>query len=200
MSESTTNSPSTPASHKLVSTDGLLSIAFHWRGDRYDHVIAAVDGSKHRSLYRSVNGSVDEDWPASPAIQQLSTETIEGKPTVLGVGCCGTTHFSVSVQSATDQRGVEAIRFDWAARLSKQLTQDSDGAEAGGDVWLGTTYQPASGRGSESASQWRFQTIDGAMFESNKNGDVTHHRIRPATWFDQRTIQWSYRMLPKTVR
>jgi hypothetical protein len=177
----------------LISTDGQLSIAFHWRNDRYDHVIASINGAKNQSLFRSVNGSVDEDWPASPAIQQLSTETIEDKPTVLGVGCCGTSHFSVSVQPATNPA---AIRFEWAVRLSKELSETDIAAIEG--WWLGTTYQPAKARDSNRPNAiYQFAVSDDAVFETKKQEEATIHRIRPMTVAGQRTIQWSYLVQPK---
>lgn len=192
----TDSNAATPISHRLNSDDGKLSIAFHWRKDRYDHVIALVNGAKNQSLYRSVNGSIDEDWPASPAIQQLSTETIEGKTTVLGVGCCGSSHFSVSVQPATTRDGSEAIRFEWAVRLSKELSQTEIDAIEG--FWLGTTYLAAKSR-----DPWRpniayqFEAMDNAAFEMTKQEIQTNYCLRPLQTADQRTIQWSYFVQPK---
>lgn len=189
----TTESPAattTPISHRLASGDGRLLISFHWRKDRYDHVIAMVNGAKNESLFRSVNGSADEDWPASPAIQQLSTETIEGKPTILGVGCCGTSHFSVSVQEGTDPNGNQSIRFDWAVRLSKELDEATMATIEG--FWLGTTYKPATRRGDGPKKVWRFLCQDNSSFENVREGENTLNRIGPKLVAGERTVQWSY--------
>jgi len=180
-----------PPSHRLASDDGRWLISFHWRNDRYDHVVATAGGAKHESLLRSVNGSTDEDWPASPAIQQLSTETIEGRPTVLGVGCCGTSHFSVSVQNSPDPAGNPAVRFDWAVRLSKELDEAAIAAIDG--FWLGTTYKAAVRRTQDTPRKsWRLECGETAALENIRDGETTLHRLRPTSVAGQRTIQWSY--------
>lgn len=115
---------------------------------------------------------------------------------MLGVGCCGTSHFSVSVQPATDRNGLSAIRFEWAVRLSKELT-DADIAAIEG-LWLGTTYLAAKSR-----DPWRpnvayqFEAMDNAVFETSKQETATNYCIRPTQIADLRTIQWSYLVVPK---
>jgi len=180
-----------PPSHRLASEDGRWLISFHWRNDRYDHVIATAGEVKNESLLRSVNGSADEDWPASPAIQQLSTETIEGKSTVLGVGCCGTSHFSVSVQSSLDSSGKPAVRFDWAVRLSKELDQAAIDSIEG--FWVGTTYKAAA-RKTQGAPRksWRLECDETAVLKNIRDGEASLHRLSPKSVADLRTIQWSY--------
>ena len=116
---------------------------------------------------------------------------------MLGVGCCGTSHFSVSVQPATDRYGNDAIRFEWAVRLSKELT-DADIAALEG-FWLGTTYLAA-----KSKDPWRpkvvyqFEAMDDAIFETTKQEVATNYCLRPAQVADQRTAQWSYLVQPKS--
>jgi hypothetical protein len=66
-------------------------------------------------------------WPNCPPLQQLSIESIEGRPVALGVGSAGTSHWSLSVEPVA-----EGFRWDWACRV-KETPQ-----------WLGTVYQEQS--------------------------------------------------------
>ena len=104
----------------LNHPDGLGSVHFVWNDDRFGHSIAigqfevfCVAGSDHAS------------WPDSPPIQQLSIETIEGRDVALGVGCAGTSHWSLSIEPTQD-----GFHFDWACRAKESPNQ------------LGTTYDP----------------------------------------------------------
>lgn len=139
-------------------------VRFDWSKDRFDH---AIDHNK-RSLISVVEGDAaeghSESWPASPPIQQLSIESIEDREVALGVGCAGTSHWSLSVEP------VEAgFRFDWACRSKES------------PAFLGTTYQartgfdcqPESGAGVKSTEEYCVIVPDA---ELNK-GD---------------TIRWSY--------
>ncbi len=164
--------PSTPPSHRLSTSDEQLVIEFTWQADRYAHVVKSFEGN----LLPSIEGTPNEDWPLSPAISQLSTETIDRRPTVLGVGCSGTTHYSVSVQIEDDEAGQPVIRFDWAARLSRPLT-----AEDAKSAWLGSTYQPSE------QHDWRIEPLVSAMIESKSS-------IQPVCRVQVRTVQWSYRI------
>ncbi|SMP46889.1 hypothetical protein SAMN06265222_102191 [Neorhodopirellula lusitana] len=186
-------STTTPPSHRLATSDERLSVAFHWRKDRYDHVIAWMEGTNNFSLFRSINGSASEDWPASPAIQQLSTETIEDRVTILGVGCSGTNHYSVSVQALDSEAGVPVIQFDWAVRLSKEL--ENDEAVAACEAWLGTTYQAASGRKKPPATATcRFMAAEGVNLATTKANGPSLHRLSPPSITGVKTIQWSYQI------
>jgi hypothetical protein len=162
--------PSTPPSHRLSTADEQLAIEFTWQTDRYAHVVKSVQGQR----LHSIEGTPNEDWPLSPAISQLSTETIDERPTVLGVGCSGTTHYSVSVQIEDDETGQPVIRFDWAARLSRPLT-----AEDAKSAWLGSTYQPSE------QHDWKIEPLDSAVME-------TESSIQPVGRVQVRTVQWSY--------
>lgn len=180
---------SAPAPHHLRSSDGDLAVAFEWQGDRYAHRIEL----RGVACLSSQEGTAHHDWPASPAIQQLSTEMIAGKPTILGVGCCGTTHFSVSVQLDTEHESGSAIRFDWAARLSKPLRSEQIGSIASEDnglAWLGSTYQ----------SLVRQVAGSECMLVSIADADLTHGtggltHVQPMNFHESRTVQWSYRIV-----
>lgn len=182
---------STPADHRLTSEDGGLSVDFSWQSDRYAHVIQA---SADRRL-SSIEGTPQDDWPASAAISQLSTESIGGQPTILGVGCCGTTHFSVSVQLDESSDGRPTIRFDWAARLAKALGADRIAerhspmhASKTALAWLGSTYRMPE----NDCDDWMIETIVGTLINRGEGDQPLS--LQPARMNEIRTVTWSYKI------
>ena len=107
-------------SHTLPHPNGQATVEFHWSNDRFDHYIRIGE-----LTLRSIAGSAQDTWPASPPLQQLSLEEIESREIAFGVGLAGTSHWSVSVEPTED-----GFRFDWACR-----TKEPPG-------FLGTTYEP----------------------------------------------------------
>lgn len=88
---------------------GIGSIQFVWTDDRYDHAIQL----DHNRI-DCQRGAESPAWPDSPPVQQLSIETIDGREVALGVGCAGTSHWSLSIEP-TDH----GFRFDWACRVKE---------------------------------------------------------------------------------
>lgn len=183
---------SVPPPHRLDCESGL-SVVFTWDGDRYRHSIRLYPATE----FHSVEGTPEEDWPASPAIQQLSTETIEDRLTVLGVGCCGTTHFSVSVQQRVNGSGRSVLRFDWAARLSRPLPASQIDEKSIDEKSIGL----ASGYRTECAGLGDplvgndllagLTALAGTKFERVGVGPQDF-RFKPATIEGIKTVQWSY--------
>jgi hypothetical protein len=114
------------------STGRGLRVEFFRRGDRYAHVISLLDGEAVTPAWESVEGTDAHDWPPSPALQQISLETLAGgRRALLLVGMAGTSHWSLSVEATQG-----ALLFDAACRV-KQVPE-----------WLGNHYEsrtPASG-------------------------------------------------------
>ena len=190
---------STPTDHRLSNEDGGLSVVFLWRTDRYAHVIEAT---ANRHLL-SIEGTPNDDWPASAAISQLSTENIDGRPTILGVGCSGTTHFSVSVQLDEACDSGPMIRFDWAARLAKPLGADRI-AQLHVQVlpskaplaWLGSTYRlPAGGK-----DDWLIDAIVGTFINRGDGDGDRPLSLQPTHMKEIRTVTWSYQIKIKDPR
>lgn len=182
------SSISTPPAHQLQTENGSLQIRFEWQQDRYAHVVRWQSESGEVVEARSVEGSSDQDWPASPALQQLSTETIEGVPTILGVGCAGSSHFSVSVQvlekgDADDGKALSVVRFDWAVRMSASDAKEHPNAD------LGTKY--TSEKMLASAVRGQTQSVR----QSGADGGT---RFVPDQSAGGRTRQWSYDLLGAT--
>lgn len=184
---------STPTDHLLSSDGGGLSVVFSWQTDRYAHVIEA---GVNRRL-RSIEGTPDDDWPASAAISQLSTENIDGRPTILGVGCSGTTHFSVSVQLDEPTDGRPTIRFDWAARLSKPLGADriaqrhaQADASNGPLAWLGNSYRLLAC----AEDDWLIDTVTGVLINRADGDGGPTLSLQPTRMNEIRTVTWSYQI------
>ncbi|WP_182870254.1 hypothetical protein [Stieleria mannarensis] len=107
----------------LQHPDHLGRVHFEWTADRFQHAIEF--GAERIACRIGADGAA---WPDSPPIQQLSIESIEGREVALGVGCAGTSHWSLSVEPTAD-----GFRFDWACRVKEtpqQLGTRYDGAAA----------------------------------------------------------------------
>jgi hypothetical protein len=122
--------------------------------------------------------SGNEDWPASPPIQQLSLESIHGAPTLLGVGQAGKSHWSISVETLKLD-SIPALKFDLACRCREQPS------------WLGSTYQ----RSSSLANQVpRLRLIDDTRIDIAANATlIVNCQVDPsANAKYPRTFRWSY--------
>lgn len=98
----------------VVCADGKsLAVEFVERGDRVGHVVLSIDAAgKRLVLAESSEGAADDDWPASPPLQNLSIETLtDGRQAAFLVGMAGGSHWSASVEAIG-----ETIVFDIACR------------------------------------------------------------------------------------
>src|SRR5436853_5119442 len=94
-------SPTSLETHN--ATGRGLRVAFTRVKDRFAHTVWLLEGDAATPLWASVEGSDADDWPASPALQQLSIETLpDGRRVALLVGMAGTSHWSLSVEPAAD--------------------------------------------------------------------------------------------------
>jgi hypothetical protein len=101
---------------EATGSDGLtLRVEFVWRGDRFGHVISAIEEDGDQvPLVESVEGTKAEDWPSSPPLQSLRIETLAGgRRAALLVGMAGRSHWSASVEPVV---GEAALVFDIACR------------------------------------------------------------------------------------
>ncbi|WP_372895980.1 hypothetical protein [Stieleria sp.] len=147
----------------LQHPQGLGTVHFVWTHDRFDHTID-FDGRQIACR----NGTGEQAWPESPPIQQLSIESIDGRDVALGVGCAGTSHWSLSVEPTPD-----GFRFDWACRAKETPEQ------------LGTTYHDSAAIQIEPAAASNV-TADTAT-------DTASTRIRPDGVFSGGgTYRWCY--------
>ena len=95
---------------------GRLRVLFERRGDRIAHRIVWVDGEAEQPLLASVEGSPEQDWPPSPALQEGRIETSSGRSVAMLVGMAGKSHWSMSVEADTE---ANQLTFDVACRVKK---------------------------------------------------------------------------------
>ncbi|HET6884549.1 MAG TPA: hypothetical protein VFI31_30625, partial [Pirellulales bacterium] len=93
---------------------GELCIDFVRETDRYRHEVLVFAGKEPLRLLGSVEGTADDDWPASPPLQDLHVEHRGANSRVaLLIGRAGRSHWSLSVE-ADASRGM--LLFDAACR------------------------------------------------------------------------------------
>src|SRR5262245_36695789 len=92
---------------------GAMRVEFVWRGDRYGHVISALDHAGQTvPLFESIEGTPADDWPPSPPLVNLHREMLpDGREALLSVGAAGRSHWSASVEAAQHEA---ALMFDFA--------------------------------------------------------------------------------------
>jgi hypothetical protein len=101
---------------------GRLRITFARQGDRYGHQVESIAADKSATpLLQSIEGTPDQDWPASPALKELHLEQRpDGKQLALLVGMAGRSHWSLSVEL---DPVAEQLVFDVACRLRDEPQQ-----------------------------------------------------------------------------
>jgi hypothetical protein len=172
--------------------DRVLRVAFSFVAGRFRQTVQLHSSSGELlESWEDDTVSSDEDWPASPPIQQLSLESINNRPTLLGVGQAGKSHWSISVE-AIERAAAEtdaAIRFDLACRT--QATPD----------WLGSTYLKTSNQGDdrtalklEADASIPGQTIEGLKIicPTESIGPPSSSRAS-----SKKTFRWCYLICPK---
>jgi hypothetical protein len=90
-----------------------VELAFEWEGDRYQSVLTCHRQGRSVTLFQTREGSPADAWPPSPPLQQLHSQEIDGRPTVLAVGMAGSTHWSASFQPD----GSSTLSMEFAARV-----------------------------------------------------------------------------------
>ena len=108
-----------------------LRLQFDKSGDRWGHRWQLVDANGQATdVLTSAEGSDQDTFPASSALQEINLHELPTGPAILGVGMAGKGHWSASYSIETDE-GQPLIKCDLACLL-KQLNADGQ--------WLGSTY------------------------------------------------------------
>jgi hypothetical protein len=166
---------------QLLETAGLR-VRFCWRGDRYAHEIWLPHGADWICALSSVEGSPQDDWPASPPLQSLEVDQREdGRTVALLVGMAGNSHWSASAQIDPELPGV---RFDVACRVR-------DG-QAGP---LGSAYQANADCFPDDA----LEIEPGHPFAPahlEREGGLIKIVVAASSGAAARTIRWRYRLCP----
>jgi len=165
----------TPSASKIACqlkssgpNDCQLIVQFVREGDRYSHSVLLETGGQCHELLRSLEGDPQEDWPASPPLQQLSDEHQDEGHVALAVGMAGKSHWSLSAQAQPN--GV--VAFDVACRVTHEPQQ------------LGSAYSVTS------------QQVDGLRLEVVGEGVVSNEgaaSISPTLVTElPHTYRWQY--------
>ncbi len=154
-----------------------LEARFEFVQGRFQHVISAINESDNVvASWVDEFESADEDWPASPPIQQLSLESIQDKLTLLGVGQAGKSHWSISVETSDGDSPL--ILFDIACRTKQQ------------PLWLGSTYRATA----ESSVCFNVVADDRSKVEMQATRTVINCELPDANKLPK-TFRWTYRVL-----
>ncbi|MFI4875936.1 MAG: hypothetical protein ACIALR_11380 [Blastopirellula sp. JB062] len=147
-----------------------LFVSFPRRGDRFGHVVSVVSGEEIRPCLVSLEGDDAEPWPDSPPIQQLSVEQRPAGAVALGVGQAGKSHWSVTVETFSQERRID---FHVACRMKIHPAQISSRYAnlLGGDV------QPQ--RLDDYAWVWNAGSVDGRKLELQMRQSLFDHYPAP---------------------
>src|SRR5947208_27348 len=105
-------------SNDFVLALGRLRVRFFSAADRYAHVIELTSDGRAWPLLESVEGSADDAWPVSPALQSCNIEKLPGdRGVALLVGMAGRSHWSLAAEVVTSAEGAR-LTFDVACRVS----------------------------------------------------------------------------------
>lgn len=85
-------------SEAALAGPGPLRLSLTRQADRYAHAIEYVEHGRVLWRLTTVEGRADEDWPASPALQDLRLEQRDGQQLALLVGQAGRSHWSLSAE------------------------------------------------------------------------------------------------------
>ncbi len=113
-------------SSDVVLACGRLRVVFYQLSDRIGHRIDVLVNDDWVSVLESVEGSGDDDWPKSPALQTVHVEARPAGNVALLVGMAGKSHWSASV-AADESSG--RVTFDVACRVARE------------PQWLGSSYR-----------------------------------------------------------
>lgn len=72
-------------------------LIFERQTDRWSHRIERLADDRWIAIWRSVEGTSADDWPASPPIQELHPHALDSGDCWLAVGRAGTAHWSLSI-------------------------------------------------------------------------------------------------------
>lgn len=158
-----------------------LRVRFFRSGDRYAHEVYVLEGGRWLSALVSVEGSPEEDWPASPPFQSLEIERRGGQAVALLVGMAGTSHWSASAQI---DPLVPCIHFDVAARVRSANAGPLGSAYRAAPEWAAAQGGPCP---------LEIEPADGPP-AARREGPVTRIAAAASTDSAPRTIRWAYRV------
>lgn len=170
----------------VLEAGSSLRIVFDHRGDRWGHRIELLDNRSTIAAFESVEGSAIDNWPPSPAFQNLDVETRTGERQIaLLVGKAGGSHWSAAVEA---DAAAEVVAFDIACRFDTEpeLLGSRYSVSGGSAIWPSCVKIPAIDDGVQ-----RVLEID----ESQRTMSI---RVNDQKALLPRTVRWKYMLsLPK---
>ena len=164
------------AIHEYLLEAGDLRVRFYWQGDRYAHEISVRLNGQWQPALTSVEGSPEDEWPASAPFQSLHIEQREdGRTLAFLVGMAGKSHWSASVEI---DRETNSVLFDIACRV-RDCTPG----------FLGSNYHPAECSRLKIEPTHRFGPT--AFEQSPTNLRIS---AEPASSAGPQTVRWDYRV------
>jgi hypothetical protein len=104
--------------HDFLLAGRMLCLRIVSAGERCAHVISLRTGGSSWPLLESVEGTPDDAWPPSPALQSPHVESLpDGRHVALLVGMAGRSHWSLAAELETLASG-ERLSMDVACRVS----------------------------------------------------------------------------------
>lgn len=151
-----------------------LRVVYSFQTDRWQHRIDQVNNERAIPAWQSVEGSAHDDWPCSPALQDLSLETLpDGRQVIFLVGKAGTSHWSASIEAVAEP---PQLIFDLACR---------HGATPG---QLGSRYELLA---SDAAIQFTQSDLASTQVASVDNAFQIAPQLTPDPK-PQQTTRWKY--------
>ncbi len=117
-----------------TSNEPQIVLQFAQAEDRWHHRFVVIVNDEATEFMSSVEGNSEEDWPASPPIQEASLHELPDGNAVLCVGMAGKSHWSAAYSIENADVG-EYLRADLAclqnepsatAKLSSQFAVNPD--------------------------------------------------------------------------
>ena len=167
-----------------------LRVDFIWRVDRYAQQVVLVDetvsGKRDLPIMTSVEGNSDQNWPASPPLQDLNFhEPPTGQRAALAVGMAGKSHWSLAWESTVDPVGLVC---DVACRI-----KESPGI-------LASTWELADGVSMGPTGQLRIRAVEIGLrvdTESDAKSVTNSEHVDGQLCLTPQSLETA---LPRTVR
>lgn len=129
--------------HAVLPVGQRHRVLFEKTTDRWRHSLQVLSSDQWHSLWVSQEGTSDDDWPASPPIQEIHEHQLPTGPCWLAVGRAGSAHWSLSVDLIAHDsvNGATRVRFDVACRSNGDpgllgSSYQQAAANPTGDCWL----------------------------------------------------------------
>ena len=96
------------------SSGSYLAVQMSIAGDRFMTELMVTTPDETFVVLQSVEGTADDVWPTSGALQEVVPQSNEDGDFLAGVGAAGKSHWSTIVTSMPDKAG---LVFDFACRI-----------------------------------------------------------------------------------